>query len=39
MGQALPSFEAPDQHGRLQTFASLRGPRGLVLNFNRSAVW
>lgn len=35
VGQALPSLELPDQDGRPQSFRSLRGPKGLVLNFNR----
>jgi len=39
IGTVLPPFQALDQHGRLQTLASLRGPSGLLLNFNRSAVW
>jgi hypothetical protein len=39
VGETLPSFEAPDQTGRLWTFESLRGPKGLVLNVNRSVVW
>ncbi|MEO8361866.1 MAG: hypothetical protein ABI672_17665 [Vicinamibacteria bacterium] len=39
VGQALPSFEAPDQNGKAQTFASLKGPNGLVLVFFRSADW
>jgi hypothetical protein len=36
---ALPAFEAPDQEGRRQSFDTLRGPNGLLLNFNRSVVW
>lgn len=39
IGQAVPTFELPDQGGRVQSFASLRGPRGLVLVFFRSADW
>jgi hypothetical protein len=39
VGEAFPSFEAPDQTGRVWTFESLRGPKGLVLNVNRSVVW
>ena len=39
VGETLPPFEAPDQTGRVWTFDSLRGPRGLVLNVNRSVVW
>ena len=39
VGQALPSFEARDQTGRPRNFASLKGPKGLVLVFFRSADW
>jgi hypothetical protein len=39
VGGRLPAFEAVDQHGRTHTFASLRGPKGLVLVFFRSADW
>lgn len=39
VGQALGAFEAPDQHGVRQSFETLRGPNGLLLNFNRSVVW
>src|SRR4051812_7624021 len=39
VGSRIPGFEAMDQHGQRQTFASLRGPKGLVLQFDRSADW
>ena len=39
VGAVLPAFEAPDQEGRRQGFDTLRGPNGLLLNFNRSVVW
>jgi len=39
VGSKIPAFEAIDQHGRLQTFETLRGPKGLVLLFFRSADW
>lgn len=39
VGERLPPFEAPDQTGRIWTFESLHGPKGLVLNVNRSVVW
>ena len=39
VGASLPPFEAPDQEGRRQSFDTLRGPHGLLLNFNRSVVW
>jgi hypothetical protein len=39
VGAALPAFEAPDQDGKTRSFETLRGPNGLLLNFNRSVVW
>jgi len=39
IGEKIPSFEAVDQFGRTQTFASLVGPKGLALVFVRSADW
>ena len=39
VGTTVPAFEAPDQDGRRRRFDTLRGPAGLLLNFNRSAVW
>ena len=39
VGAPLPSFEAPDQDGKRQSFDTLRGPNGLLLNVNRSVVW
>ena len=39
IGARIPDFEAADQNGQRQTFASLRGPKGLVLMFVRSADW
>ena len=39
VGSRIPDFTAVDQDGRPQTFASLRGPHGLMLVFVRSADW
>lgn len=39
VGEKVPDFALPDQHGRTRTLASLMGPKGLVLVFNRSADW
>ena len=39
IGARIPDFTASDQSGKQQTFASLRGPKGLVLMFVRSADW
>jgi hypothetical protein len=38
-GQKVPAFESRDQNGKLQTLATLRGSKGLVLLFVRSADW
>lgn len=39
IGRRIPSFEVNDHMGRTQTFETLRGPKGLVLLFIRSADW
>ena len=39
IGARIPDFSAVDEDGRAQTFASLRGPHGLLLMFVRSADW
>lgn len=39
IGERLPDFELADQAGRMRTFESLKGPRGLVLVFFQSADW
>ena len=39
VGQKIPAFEARDQNGRAQTFETLKGRKGLVLLFVRSADW
>lgn len=39
VGQKIPEFQARDQHGTLETFESIRGPRGAVIVFIRSADW
>lgn len=38
-GQKIPAFSAVDQTGRVRNFDSLKGPKGLVLFFNRSVDW
>ena len=38
-GQKIPAFALQDQSGKTQTLESLRGPKGLVLLFVRSADW
>ena len=39
VGQRAPAFSAHDQFGRTQTLDTLRGPKGTVLLFFRSADW
>jgi len=39
VGEKVPDFSLPDQHGQTHTLSSLMGPKGLVLVFNRSADW
>ena len=39
VGQKIPSFSALDQHGKLQDFNSIRGPKGAMIVFFRSADW
>lgn len=39
IGETIPAFELTDHTGKTQTFESLRGPKGLVLLFHRSADW
>jgi peroxiredoxin len=39
IGQKAPEFSARDQFGRTQTLETLRGPKGTVLLFFRSADW
>jgi len=39
VGQKVPEFEAVDQSGRTQTFETLKGDKGLLLLFHRSADW
>lgn len=38
-GERAPDFSARDQFGKTQTLASLRGPKGTILLFYRSADW
>jgi len=39
VGQKAPAFSARDQFGREQSLATLKGPKGTVLLFFRSADW
>jgi hypothetical protein len=39
VGQKAPVFSAPDQFGRQQSLETLKGPKGTVLLFFRSADW
>lgn len=39
VGQKAMAFQLPDQHGRMQTLASVAGPKGTMLVFFRSSDW
>jgi hypothetical protein len=39
VGSKIPEFQARDQQNRKHDFESLRGPKGLLLLFYRSADW
>jgi hypothetical protein len=39
VGQKTPYFQAPDQNGKLQDLNSIRGPKGAMVVFFRSADW
>src|SRR5262245_38661640 len=39
VGQKIPAFRAPDQNGKMQDFNSIRGPKGAMIVFFRSADW
>ena len=39
VGQSVPAFALPDQSGRIATSESVRGARGAVIVFYRSALW
>ncbi|HEX6324736.1 MAG TPA: hypothetical protein VFZ36_13495 [Vicinamibacterales bacterium] len=39
VGAAAPAFSLADQNGRVQTLASVAGPKGTMLVFFRSADW
>jgi hypothetical protein len=38
-GAAIPAFSLPDQNGTPRTFNDIRGPKGAMLVFYRSADW
>jgi hypothetical protein len=39
VGERVPDFSLPDQHGTTRTLQSIMGPRGAMLVFVRSADW
>ena len=39
VGDRVPDFALPDQHGTVQTLDSIMGERGAMLVFHRSADW
>ncbi|HVN91042.1 MAG TPA: hypothetical protein VMT61_14610 [Candidatus Binataceae bacterium] len=39
VGEKIPDFTLPDQHGAMRSLCDLSGPNGLLLVFSRSAGW
>jgi hypothetical protein len=39
IGEKVPQFALPDQHGQTRTLNDLMGTNGLLLVFSRSADW
>ena len=39
VGEKIPGFTLPDQHGKPRSFRDLAGRDGLLLVFSRSADW
>ena len=39
IGEKVPFFRAPDQHGEMQDFNSILGPKGAMIVIFRSADW
>jgi hypothetical protein len=39
IGEKVPDFSLPDQHGKRWALPELMGPHGLLLVFSRSADW
>ena len=39
VGERVPEFSLPDQHGETRTLESVLGPNGALLLFHRSADW
>ena len=39
IGERVPEFALPDQHGKVRALQDLAGPDGLLLVFSRSADW
>ncbi len=39
VGEKVPDFALPDQHGRIRTLDSVMGEQGAMLVFHRSADW
>ena len=39
VGERIPDFALPDQHGTVRTLESIMGERGAMIVFHRSANW
>jgi hypothetical protein len=39
VGKAIPKFSGPDQNGVIRTLDNIKGPKGAMIVFSRSADW
>ncbi len=39
IGERIPDFQSPDQHGKLRSFNDIKGTNGAYILFHRSADW
>ncbi|MYA09258.1 MAG: hypothetical protein F4060_07470 [Holophagales bacterium] len=39
VGERVPDFALPDQHGQIRTLHSIMGEKGAMILFHRSADW
>ena len=39
VGERVPDFSLPDQHGHIRTLQSIMGEKGAMILFHRSADW
>ena len=39
VGEKIPTFMGIDQYGRTRSFSDIKGPKGALILFHRSADW